>query len=100
MTTSAAKELLWRVGHDGARLAARLGRLSKGRNAAAHPDVGLAAAIAGLFQEVRVQGSEYHFVDVSMNDSVCQVADVRALDSVSQAAPDVNVQDSEYQVAM
>ncbi len=59
MTASAAKELLRRVGHDGARLAARLGRLSKGRNAAVHPDVGSAAAIAGLFHDVSVQGSEY-----------------------------------------
>jgi len=45
---TAAKKLLRGRGAVGARLASRLGRVSKVRNSSAHPDEGLADAIRGL----------------------------------------------------
>ena len=49
-TVPQAKAALRERGEAGSSLAARLGRMSKGRNARAHPDVGLVAAIVHLLR--------------------------------------------------
>ena len=48
---SEAKEQLRRRGLAGRRLASRVGKLSRARNAASHPDVGLAREIRQLLQD-------------------------------------------------
>ena len=45
-----AKTTLRRCGPGGRHLASRLGRLSRGRNAQAHPDVGLVGEVAGILR--------------------------------------------------
>ncbi|CAK0834192.1 unnamed protein product, partial [Prorocentrum cordatum] len=48
-TLTEAKSRLREVGPEGAALASRLGRLSRARNSAGHPDVGLARDVAAAF---------------------------------------------------
>ena len=48
VTITKAKDLLRQRGEPGARLASRLGKLSKARNGCCHPDVGLLPAVRQL----------------------------------------------------
>eukprot|EP00969_Alexandrium_andersonii_P106966 4717935-Alexandrium_andersonii.AAC.1 len=60
------------MGEEGRRLAASLGRASRGRNAAAHPDATRAADIAALAGTRRgTAGIEEEVADASAMDPGC-----------------------------
>ncbi len=64
---SEAKAVLRQLGGEGKALASRLGRLSKRRNAAAHPDSGLLHAARALVSEH--QGAACFFIGDAADDS-------------------------------